>query len=229
MRNLFRLLLVLFGAALLAGCATRGGNIAYNQPSFGVPDVPVSAASQQDYALSPGDVVNVRVLELENLTGDQTVDGVGRIVMPLIGPVQADGRTTTQLQTAISAQLAKNYLQDPHVVVTLKAAVARTVTVDGSVRKPGVYAIAPSSTLLQTIALANGLDNNANPRRTVIFRQINGERHGAAFDLMTIRKGKDPDPRVYPDDVIVVDGSTLNEGYRNILRSLPLAGFLLRF
>lgn len=226
---LSRFLVVLFGAVLLAGCATRGGNIPYNQADFGAPDPTLPAVNYADYALSPGDVVTVRVLELENLTGDQTVDGIGRIVLPLVGPVQADGRTTTQLQGDIAARLRKDYLQNPNVVVTLKSAVARTITLDGAVQQPGVYAIAPSSTLVQAVALARGLTGNANPKRAVIFRQRGGKRHAAAFDLTTIRSGKDSDPHVYPNDVIVVDGSALNDNYRTLLRSIPLIGLLTRF
>jgi len=229
LRSFLRFFCLLLGVVLLAGCATRGGNIPYNQANFGAPDAPPAAINTADYALSPGDVVTVRVLELENLTGDQTVDGIGRIVLPLVGPVQADGITTTQLQVAIADKLRQNYLQNPNVVVTLKAAVARTVTVEGAVDRPGVYAIAPSSTLVQAVALAQGLTNNANPRRTVIFRQVGGEKRAAAFDLVTIRKGKDADPRIYPNDVIVVDGSALNENYRTLLRSIPLIGLLTRF
>lgn len=229
MAVLSRWLFVLCGVVLLAACATRGGPVAYNQTDFGPPDAMPAAINYADYSLSPGDIVTVRVLELENLTGDQTVDNIGRIVLPLVGPIQADGRTTSQLQTAIADQLRKDYLQNPNVVVTLKSAVARTVTVDGAVDRPGVYAIAPTSSLVQAIALAQGTSNSSNPRRIVIFRQVGGERRAAAFDLVTIRSGKDPDPRIYPNDVIVVDGSGLNEGYRNLLRSIPLVGLLTRF
>lgn len=229
MVRLSRLIALACGVLLLAACATRGGDIAYNPTNFGAPDPLPPAANFADYTLSPGDVINVRVLELENLTGDQTVDGIGRVVLPLVGAVQADGRTTGQLQTEIADRLRKDYLQNPNVVVTLKSAVARTVTVDGAVDKPGVYAIAPASTLIQAIALAQGVTGNANPRRVVIFRQTGGERRAAAFDLITIRSGKDSDPRIFPNDVIVVDGSALNEGYRTLLRSIPLVGLLTRF
>ena len=229
MRNVFRAAGVVLGAALLSACAVRGGDIPYDRADFGAPDPAPAASTFTDYALSPGDVITVRVLELENLSGDHTVDGIGRVVMPLIGPVQADGRTTGQLQSDLAARLRKDYLQNPNVVVTLKSAVARTVTVDGAVDKPGVYAIAPNSSLIQAIALASGVNGNANPKRVVIFRQIGGERRAAAFDLTTIRNGKDPDPRLYPNDTIVVDGSTLNEGYRTLLRSIPLVGLFSRF
>lgn len=225
-----RAILILFAMlAILPGCATRGGGVAYNPADFRAPDAPPPAQNLAEYRLSPGDVINVRVFELETLTGDQTVDQTGRVTLPLIGAVSADGRTTSQFEGDIAARLQKEYLQNPHVVVALKTPVTRTVTVDGSVTQPGVYAVAPSTTLVQTVALARGLSNDANPKRVIIFRQIGGVKKAAAFDLTTIRNGKDPDPMVYPNDVVVVDGSRLGEGYRNLLRSIPLLAFITRF
>lgn len=227
--SLVRLLLAVLLLPGLASCARRGGDIPYNQTNFTAPDAPPAAEQMADYALSPGDVINVRVFELETLTGDQTIDVMGRVTFPLIGSITADGKTTTQLQADIASKLREKYLQSPNVVVSLKTPVARTVTIDGAVSRPGVYAIAPQTTLIQTIALAQGLDKNANPKRVIVFRTIDGSRRAAAFDMITIRQGKDPDPRVYPSDVIVVDGSNLSENYRLLLRSIPLFGLFTRF
>lgn len=221
--------LLLLAALPLAACATRGGDIAYNPTDFRAPDAPPSALTAADYRLSPGDVVNVRVFELETLTGDQTVDQTGRVSLPLIGAVAADGRTTAQFQSDLEARLRQDYLQAPHVVVTLKTAAARTVTVDGAVEQPGIYPIAPTTTLIQTVSLARGTSNNANPKRVVVFRQIGGTRRAAAFDLTTIRRGTDADPAIYAGDVVVVDGSGMTEAYRTLLRSVPLVGLLARF
>lgn len=220
---------LLAAMALLSGCATRGGDIPYNPTYFRTPDAPPPAIDLAAYKLSPGDVINVRVYELENLTGDQTVDGTGRITFPLIGAVIADGKTTAQFENDVATLLKAKYLQAPHVVVALKTPVTRTVTVDGAVQQPGVYAIAPTTTLIQTVALAHGLSADSNPRRVIVFRQIDGVRKAAAFDLITIRNGKDADPQIYPSDVIVVDGSSLNEGYRTLLRTIPLLAFISRF
>jgi polysaccharide export outer membrane protein len=222
-------LLLLLPALALSGCYKRSGNIAYNQVDFRAPDAPPSAATAAAYKLSAGDVLTVRVLELDSLSGDQVVDGTGRVNLPLIGPLLADGKTTSELETDLAAKLKQDYLQSPHVVIVLKAAVARTVTVDGAVEKPGVYTIVPTTTLIQTIALANGLSKNANPRRVIVFRQIDGARRAAAFDVKSIRTGEDPDPRIYPADVIVVDGSSLDGNYRLLLRSIPLVGLFARF
>jgi polysaccharide export outer membrane protein len=224
-----RFLLLLVLLPMMAGCARRTGDIAYNQANFTAPDAPPAAVMMADYKLSPGDIINVRVFELETLTGDQTIDVTGRVTFPLIGQISADGRTTSELQGDIAAKLRERYLQSPNVVVSLKAAVPRTVTVDGAVTKPGVYAIAPATTLIQTIALAQGLNTGANAKRVIIFRTIDGTRRAAAFDMTSIRNGTDPDPRIYPSDVVVVDGSVLGENYRLLLRSIPLVGLFARF
>lgn len=213
----------------LSGCAMRGGSIPYSPAGFTAPDPVAPATVAADYKLSPGDVVNVHVYELDTLSGDQTVDTAGQLNMPLIGQVAADGLTTQQLSDRLASLLGAKYLQSPHVTVALKSAVQRTLTVDGAVQKPGVYAIGSDSTLIQAIALASGTSTDANPKRVVIFRQINGQREAASFDLTTIRKGTDQDPRVYPRDTIVVDGSNISSGYRTLLKSLPLAAFFLRF
>lgn len=77
-------------------------------------------------------------------------------------------------------------------------------------------------TLMQAVAQAGGLDENANPRRVAIFRQIDGQRQAAAFDLTAIRRGEATDPRVYPGDIIIVDGSRTKEIQRQIMNSLPI-------
>ena len=220
------LFLVIFA---LGACATRGGDVPYNPEGFVAPDPVAPATVTGDYKLSPGDVVTVNVYELETLSGDKTVDATGRVDMPLVGKISADGLTTDQLSSRIGDSLGQKYLQSPHVSVALKQAVARTVTIDGAVKSPGVYAVSNETTLIQAIALASGTANTANPKRIVVFREIDGHRAAAAFDLTTIRRGEESDPHIYPRDTIVVDGSNLSQRYRTLLSSLPLAAFFLRF
>ena len=70
--------------------------------------------------------------------------------------------------------------------------------------------------------MARGLHELANPRRVAIFRQIDGQRMAAAFDLTTIRAGEDADPEVYRGDIIVVDGNSGRQAWLDVLRSLPV-------
>jgi polysaccharide export outer membrane protein len=220
----------LLGLALLAGCGGgRGGPIAYNVENFGVPDAPAVATLEEDYKIAPMDTVKVSVFQVPDLSGEFEVDLTGNIAMPLIGNVKAVDMTTAELDKRLTQQLGAKYLQSPDVSVGIKSSTRRNVTVDGSVRNPGVFPVNGPITLMQVIALAKGTDEDANPRRVAIFRQIQGKRMAAAFDLTSIRRGEMEDPRVYTGDIVVVDGSNVKAIQREVLSTLPILGFFRPF
>ena len=222
--------LSLASLALLGACAgTRGGPVPYEVQDFGQPDAPAVATLEEDYRIAPLDTLSVNVFRVPEFSGEFEVDLLGNINMPLIGSVKAVDKTTGQLKTELAARLNQKYLKNSDVTVGVKSSTRRSVTVDGSVRQPGIHPITGPMTLLQAVALARGPDENANPRRVAIFRQIGGERMAAAFDLVSIRRGEAEDPKVYAGDIIVVDGSQVKEIQRQVLTSLPLLRFLRVF
>jgi polysaccharide export outer membrane protein len=217
-------------AAGVAACAdTRGGPIPYNVQSFGLPDAPKVVPLEENYRIAPLDVVSVKVFKMADLTGDYEVDLTGKISMPLIGEISAIDLTTAQLDQRLTAKLGEKYLENPDVSVGIKSSTRRSVTVDGSVGKSGTYAINGPTTLIQAIAGAGGVSENGNPRRVAIFRQIGGQRQAAAFDLTSIRRGQEPDPAVYPGDIIVVDGSATKEAQRQLLNTIPVLSLFRPF
>jgi polysaccharide export outer membrane protein len=149
--------------------------------------------------------------------------------MPLIGNVVAVDRTTQQLQEDLKEKLQVAYLKNPDVTVGITKSNGSNITVDGSVNNPGVFPVAGKVTLIQAIAMAQGTNQGANEHRIAIFRQIDGQRMAAAFDLDSIRKGEDKDPLVYRGDIIVVDGSSTKTAYRDILTSIPILGLFRPF
>lgn len=213
---------VVICVAALAGCATRGGPVPYNVQNFNAPDAPIPVAGIGDYHLGPSDVLTVSVYGVPEFSGDYTVDNLGRIQLPLVGEVTVQGQTSDQVSTAVQTKLRGTYLRDPQVQVLIKATLSQRITVEGSVTQPGIYAIGSATSLLQSIALARGETSDSNPRRVVVFRMINGRRNAAAFDLKDIRGGKQPDPQVYGDDVIVVDGNEASTQFKNAISLLPL-------
>ncbi|TKD50311.1 polysaccharide biosynthesis/export family protein [Sphingomonas baiyangensis] len=220
-----------FGMALLlAGCSTgsRGGPVAYDRTDFVAPDLPAIQRTA-DHRLMPGDVVTINVFQVEALSGEHTVDSTGNIQLPLIGAIEAQGRTTSELAQTLTTQLDARYLRQPRVQVALKEAEAGRITVDGSVTQPGIFEIRGPTTLIQAVAMARGTDQNANPKRVVVFRTINGQRQAAAFDLTTIRTGVDPDPAIYSNDIIVVDGSRSRQAFRDFIQSVPLLAIFRPF
>jgi len=215
-------------ALLLAACAsTRGGKISYDSSNFGAPDAPKIVAVDDTYKLAPLDTVSVMVFQVADLSRDYDIDQSGRITMPLVGRVDAVGLSTTELGTLIGRRLNEKYLQNPSVTVSLKSSASRVVTVDGSVRQPGIYPATGPLSLVQVVALARGTDDLANPRRVAIFPTIGGKRMAAAFDLTSIRRGEMKDPEVYPGDTVVVDGSGVKKTQRDLMQSLPLASIFL--
>jgi polysaccharide export outer membrane protein len=214
----------------LGACAgSRGGNIPYDVQDFGAPDSPAIAALEPGYRIAPLDTLKIAVFQLNDLSGDFEVDLAGNIGMPLIGNIRAVGMTTEELDAAITRMLAEKYLRSPDVNVGVKSSSTRVVTVDGSVGAPGVFPVNGKITLLQVVAMAKGTTPDANPRRVAIFRQIEGQRMAAAFDLTSIRRGTAEDPRVYSGDIVVVDGSKVREIQREVMTALPILGIFRPF
>ena len=223
-------ILALLAIAFLSGCAgTRGGPIPYNVENFGRPDEPAVLTIGEDYKIASADTLTINVFQVPDLSGDFVVDLTGNISLPLLGTVNAAGFTTAELDQRITQQLGARYLQNPDVSVGLKSSSRRNITLAGSVRLPGLYPVTGPMTLVQVIALGRGPDENANPRRVAIVRTIGGKRQGAAFDLVSIQRGKMEDPQVYSGDTVIVDGSNVRAIQREILTALPILGIFNPF
>lgn len=207
---------------MVAACAdSAGGPIPYNV-ALGAPDSPSLAPLESDYKIAPMDTISVKVFKSEDLTGDYQVDLAGNISMPLVGEVPAANLTTAQLDQKLTQVLGQKYFEHPDVAVGIKASTRRSVTVDGAVKQAGTFPIAGPTSLMQAVALAGGTTEDANARRVAIFRTVGGRRQAAAFDLAAIRHGQAKDPPLYPGDIVVVDGSSVKQGFKKFLQAIPL-------
>lgn len=218
-------------AVLLAGCASsRGGPIPYDTTgTFRAPD-PLSAVPlASDYRIAPMDTVSVKVFRMPDLSGDYQVDLTGKISLPLVGEVRAVDMTTAQLDQALTAKFGEKYLENPDISVGVKESARRSITVDGSVKTAGAFPTTGPVTLMQAVALAGGLTEDANARRVAVFRTIGGQRQAAAFDLASIRRGEMTDPAIYPGDIVVVDGGGIKSTYKQILNALPVLALFRPF
>jgi polysaccharide export outer membrane protein len=180
------------------------------------------APTPTEYRIGVGDKLSVRVFQVEDLSFEElVVDTSGNIQLPLIGAVRGAGQTAGEMSTAIAERLAAEYLRDPQVTVTVKEAANQKITVDGAVTKPGVYEMRGSTSLLQAVAMAEGPTRVADLTKVAVFRSIDGRRSVAIFDLSAIRQGRELDPQVLGDDVIVVDTSRLSSALREAVGALP--------
>jgi polysaccharide biosynthesis/export protein len=217
------------GPLALASCSEgRGGPIPYDV-SLAAPDAPTVVPLESSYRIAPMDTVSVKVFKMPDLSGDYEVDLTGRIAMPLIGSVEAAELTTAQLDERLTKAFGTKYLENPDIAVGVKASSRRSVTVDGSVKDSGAFPVTGPMTLIQAIALAGGMAEDANASRVAVFRTIEGKRQAAAFDLTAIRRGQAEDPEIYPGDIVVVDGSSVKSVQRSILNSLPILSIFRPF
>jgi polysaccharide export outer membrane protein len=209
---------------VLSSCAdTRGGSIPYDRPLAAPDEAPVRTLAS-DYKIAPLDKLSIKVFKAEDLSGDYDVDLAGHISLPLVGELEAANLSTAELDAKLTDLLGQKYFEHPDVSVAIKESTAHVVTVDGAVKQSGQFSVNGPMTLMQAVAIARGTSEDANPRRVAVFRTIGGQRQAAAFDLTAIRRGEAPDPRVYPGDIVVVDGSRIKEVQRQILQTVPLLG-----
>src|SRR5262245_29493382 len=160
------------------------------------------------YKIGPFDVVEFSVFKVPELTRTAQVAETGTVNLPLVGEVQAAGRTAHEVERELADELGKNYLQSPQVTILVKEYNSQRVTVEGAVKRPGVYPIRGKTSLLQIIATAEGLDTLSDTT-VVVFRQIEGKRAAARFDVSQIRSGASTDPPVQSGDVIVAPTSAM--------------------
>jgi polysaccharide export outer membrane protein len=218
--NVLRFLLIAT-CLLFAACQTAPyeGDLA-NQ-TLSVPDT-TSLVQSGDMRIGAMDMLDISVFGAPDLDNTYQVDFTGNLKMPLVGSFKAAGFTANELSEVLENKLGERYLQNPEVTVLISKSQDRLLTVDGSVEKPGMYPVNGELSLLQAIALSGGPSDTANPRRVIIFRQIEGVRKAAGYDLTAIREGTEDDPAVFGNDIIVMDGSEARRNYGDFIRSIPL-------
>jgi polysaccharide export outer membrane protein len=221
------LLLALCGVLFLAlsACASgRGGSVPYEPKGFEPPKAELDVEPTSKIAAF--DKLEIKVFQVEDLSGEFQVNPAGNILFPLVGTIAAAGKTAPELAQFIASELSTKYLRSPSVQVNIMEAEAtqRTITVDGSVKEPGVFPVKGPTSLMRAIAQARGVTEDANARRVIVFRSVNGQKMAGAFDLAAIRKAEAEDPLIYADDVIIVDGSRARALFRDLLSTLPIIG-----
>jgi polysaccharide export outer membrane protein len=202
------------------------GNAGDNQSAAARLAEATKAKVANSYLIGPHDVLEVSVFKVPELTKSVQVADAGTINLPLVGEVPAAGRTAQAVEQDLTAKLGGKYLQSPQVSVFVKEFNSQRITVDGSVKKPGVFPYRASVSLLQAIAMADGLDKDSDSS-IVVFRNKAGKQEAARFDVSEIREGRQQDPKLEPGDMVVAGSSMIKTVFNNVMKALPVAGFFL--
>ncbi|MCB1851765.1 MAG: polysaccharide biosynthesis/export family protein [Gammaproteobacteria bacterium] len=106
------------------------------------------------YRLYAGDAITVSVYSRPDLSGTFRLDERGRVILPLIGPLNVSGRTTDEIGASITELLQAHV--DGNIAVITDLAEYRPVYIDGDIARPGVYAYRPGMTVAIAVSLAGG-------------------------------------------------------------------------
>jgi polysaccharide export outer membrane protein len=141
------------------------------------------------YLLGPEDVLKVSVWKDEHLTQESVVRPDGMITFPLIGEVQASGRTTEDVRAEIARRLTK-FLPNPNVTVTVLKVLSYRIYVLGRVHKPGEYQVGHQTDVLQALSMAGGLTPYAAENDIKIIRRSGVDEQVFSFRYSDAQKGK---------------------------------------
>jgi polysaccharide export outer membrane protein len=170
-----------------------------------------ASATEADYTLNPGDVLQVTVWKEDGLDREVLVLPDGTINFPLVGTIPARGHTAAELQAELKKQISP-LIHDAYVTVSVKAALGNVVDVIGQVNKPGELVLSHRTTAMQALSMAGGLTPFASHSSIIILRQQQGKEVSIRFPYDDVSEGDslDKDIVLSPGDVIVVPNSSLN-------------------
>lgn len=214
-------------AAPKADVVGRGAPVKQPSAADALKDAAITYGAMSDpkskaYKVGPLDVLDITVFKVPDLSKTVQVSEAGTINYPLVGEIQAGGRSAREIEQELTALLGETYLQKPQITVFVKEYNSQRVTVEGAVKKPGVVPIVGGLSLIQAVAQAGGTDDVADST-VAVFRTADGRRSAIRYDIAEIRSGDADDPPLQSGDVVVVSTSTVKQGFNTFIKMLPLA------
>ncbi len=157
------------------------------------------------YQIGPEDLLDISVWKNVELSRVVPVRPDGKVSLPLVNDIQAAGLTPTELRDQITTKLAE-YIPAPEVSVMVREVHSRKVAVVGAVKMPGRYEMKSPMTVLEAIALAQGLTDFASRDRIVVLRDQNGKTTQIPFNYRKIGDDGASQQNFFlrPGDIVVV-------------------------
>jgi polysaccharide export outer membrane protein len=172
------------------------------RPTLTSAPTPIDLASI--YQIGPEDVLEISVWKNPELSRTVPVRPDGKVSLPLVNDIQASGLTPIDLRDQVTAKLSE-YIPAPEVSVIVREVHSRKVTVTGAVKLPGRYELKSTMTVLEVIALAQGLTDFASKDRIVILRQNGEKTERIPFNYRKISDAAQQDNfLVRPGDIVFV-------------------------
>jgi polysaccharide export outer membrane protein len=167
---------------------------------------PSSKPEDDRFVIGNDDVLGINVWKEPDFSRSIQVRSDGKISLPLLGEIQATGRTPSQLEQDIARKL-RDYIAKPEVTVIVEQINSKKFNILGQVIRPGSYSLTLASTVMDAIAIAGGLRDFAKKNAIYILRKKpDGDEARIVFNYKDFIKGKhlDQNIKLEPHDIIVV-------------------------
>ena len=163
-----------------------------------------NAPSHSMYRIGPEDSLRISVWNNKDLTLDIVVRPDGKISLPLIQDVQAEGLTPPELADVIHQKLLQ-FIKEPHVSVIVLQVNASKFYIVGEVKKPGTYFLRGDMSILQALSMAGGFTTFASPKNLRLVRNRNGKQNVRVVNYFeVIENASRENYLILPGDTLVV-------------------------
>lgn len=188
-------------------------------PAPATPEAAPAGAGGQDYRIGAGDILRVTVYGYDDLNQIVVVQPGGSFVFPLIGSVPAAEATPVEVERRVAQKLSKGLIRDPKVTVAVQEYRSKAVFVMGEVAHPGAYPLAGQTSVVEILARAGPLSDNAGSEAVVVRSGAGGgpppgaapgapaDPHGQVIrvDLRALESGRlDSNVLLQPNDTVLV-------------------------
>jgi len=179
--------------------------------ALGAAQVPPQAKEARDefvraYRIGPGDLLELRVFEVEGLSQTVRVEEDGTITLPLLGRVMVKGLTQEEVVQKLTDLLQAKYVKNPQVTIFIREYKNQQVAVIGAVERSGNYELVGRRNLLQMISMAGGLTEMAGNEVFILREGPDGQTSTVTIDLkdLLVNGNQTLNVAIEPNDVINV-------------------------
>lgn len=179
------IVILLIVPLLFVGCASTGAKVA---------DIPAEKAQLEskplvsEFILGVGDSLDVTIYRSDELKTSTKINPSGNIMFPLIGEVQAAGKSIPALRDELRERYSK-YLVDPQITIAVSAVQSQKVLVLGEVRTPGVYTLDTELTIMEAVGKAGGWTADAKVSNVILIRNVSGKVETRSLDMAAVLAG----------------------------------------
>jgi polysaccharide export outer membrane protein len=164
-----------------------------------------AAAQEAAYTVKPGDTLKISVWKEPDLDGTVLVTPDGGFSFPLVGQIDAKGKSVTELQQIMLGRL-KKYISDPVITVAVQDIKGNKIYVIGQVAHAGEFIVNPRVDVLQALSMAGGTTPFASLGDIIVIRRTGTVQKTLPFDYKAVTRGRSLDQNIelQSGDVVVV-------------------------